>query len=568
MSAFDKDLIDAAARGDLDAVKDFIAAGADWQKNRQGPLLAALQNGRQDVVKYFLEAHILPLEKQRYIASFGNGYNPTDDDIATYLLQPKQMISAALAEVPPTYSITKMTLAIQYNMPGLFDAMMAEDKVRSLQYGAMAVKLSGQIGLLTDLLAAGADPAFAGGIALTQILRTGEMSALQALARSGFDFNRDYRAEDGSGTHPLARALLLPDGDFKTKAIALMLDHGADLRFGGVAALKNGALRRDDHVYAIAQHAEPGSQLPMLLALLDEAQADGDKNAKPRQDFVARFPYLKHWYMYDFIDPLMLNTATGQERWFENVRMQPRNADDGFLIKAAIVSGQDKAMVPHLLDYGDISLNTQNDRPLTLAVLLNKPYLFPILAEYDADPYANKGEAFAFVEALGDAAMKEAFDALIIRTEKENQKKLMKQARTGVNIVTLRQIDDTGETGLYRAAKAGVMPLLAKERLLAGLTAEDFLKDQPSKGTVAGTLAQRGDYKTLFSGSIWAGALDEAEKVYQSLPAVQRQNANPYYSELMQHKLAARRHAALREKSRDLRLTLKARGRDDKPDKG
>jgi len=568
MPAFDKDLTAAAARGDLDAVKDFIAAGADWQENRQAPLCAAMKNGRQDVVKYFLEAHILPLETQRYVASFGNGYNPTDDDIATYLLQPKRLIAAALAEEPPTYSITRMSMAVQYDMPGLFDALMAQDKARSLQYGAMAVKLSGQVGLLPDLLAAGADPAFAGGIALSRILKTEDMPLLERLAESGFDFNRDYRAEDGSGTHPLARALLLPEGDFKTKAIRLMLDQGADLRYGGLGALKNGALRGDGHVYAMARHAEPGSQLPMLLALRDEAQDAGGGNARPRQDFMARFPYLKHWYAHDFIDPLMLNTATGQERWFENVRMQPRHADDGFLIKAAIVSEQDKAMVPHLLDYGDISLNTRNDRPLTLAVLLNKPHLFPLFADYDADPYANKGEAFAFVAALGDAAMQEAFDAFIVRTEKENRKKLMKHASTGVNIAALRQSDDTGETGLYRAAKAGVMPLLAKERLLAGLTAEDFLKEQPGKGTVAFALALRGDYKTLFSDNIWAGTLDEAEKVYQSLPLAHRRKADPYYSELMQHKLAAQRRAALREKSRDLRLTLKRRAADDKPDKG
>lgn len=568
MSSFDKDLIAAAARGDLDGVKDFLAAGADWQKDRQAPLRAAMAAGQQDVVKYFLEAHILPLEKQRYIDSFTNGYNPTDDDIATYLLQPRRLIQAAMAEVPPTYSITKMSIAVQYNMPGLFDAMMAQDKDRSVQYGVMAMKLSGHAGLLPDLLAAGANPAFAGGSVLTQILRAGDMDALRLLAKHGFDFNRDFKEEDNTGTHPLARALLLPEGDFKTEAIRLMQDHGADLRFGGLGALKNGALRNDDHVYAMADQAEAGSQLPMLLALYDETQDPADKNNKPRQHFMARFAYLKHWYMHDFIDPLMTNTATGQERWFENVRMQPRGTDDGFLIKAAILSAQDKAMVPHLLDYGDINLNTKNDRPLTLAVLLDKPHLFPIFAEYDADPYANKGEAFTFVDAVGDAAMKEAFAAFIMRTEKENQKKLMKGASTGVNIASLRHVDDTGETGLYRAAKAGVMPLLAKERLLSGLTAEDFLKDQPSKGSVAMTLAHRGDYKTLFSENIWAGVLDEAEKVYQSLPAAHRQKADPYYGSLMYHKVAAARHALLKEKSRDLRLTLKTRTPDNKPDKG
>lgn len=568
MSAFDEDLTAAAARGDLDAVKDFIAAGADWQKSRQAPLYAAVQAGQRDVVEYFLQAHILPLEKQRYIASFGNGYNPTDDDISTYLSQPKRVIQAALAEVPPTYSITKMTMAVQYNMPGLFDALMAQDKDSSLRYGAMAVKLTGQAGLLADLLAAGMKPAVAGGSTLTQILRTGNMPALQALAKSGFDFNRDFKEEDGTGTHPLARALLLPDGDFKTKAICLMQDHGADLRFGGREALKNGALRNDNHVYEMADRMEAGSQLPMLLALCEEAQSKTDNNARPRQDFMVRFPYLKHWYMHDFIDPLMTNTATGQERWFENVRMQPRDADDGFLLKAAIVSGQDKAMVPHLLDYGDIGLNTQNDRPLTLAILLNKPHLFSIFAEYDADPYANKGEAFAFVDALGDAELKAAFAAFLMRTEKENQKKLMKDASTGINTSSLRRLDGAGETGLYRAAKAGVMPLLLKEKLLAGLTAADFLKDQPGKATVAAVLARRGDYETLFSDHIWGRAHGDAEKVYESLSPSDRQKAAPYYSELTQHKLAAQRRAALREKSRDLHLTLRSRKPEDRPDKG
>lgn len=568
MSAFDKDLTAAAARGDLDAVKDFIAAGADWQKDRQAPLRAAMQAQQRDVIEYFLEQHILPLEKQRYVQSFTNGFHPTDDDIATYLLNPRRMIRAALAETPPTYSITKMTMAVQYNMPGLFDALMAQDKDSSLKYGAMSVQLTGQVGLLPDLLAAGAKPAFAGGAALSTILRTGNLPALQALADSGFDFNQDYKEADSTGTHPLARALLLPDGNFKTAAITLMQDYGADLRYGGLAALKNGALRGDDHVYAMAERAEAGSQLPMLLALYDEARDNADKNTKPRQDFMARFPFLKHWYMYDFIDPLMTNTATGQERWFENVRMQPRNADDGFLIKAAILSDQDQAMVPHILDYGDVGLNTKNDRPLTLAILLGKAHLFPVFAAYDADPYANRGEAFDFVQASGDEKMQESFAAFVTRTEKENQKRLMRDAGTGIHAASLRRVDDAGETGLYRAAKAGVMPLLAKEKLLAGMTAEDFLKEQPSKGTVAQTLVRRGDFKTLFSDNIWAGALPEAEKVYETLFAANRAKADPFYNELMRHKIAAARHAQLREKSKDARLTLKPRTTDDTPGKG
>lgn len=568
MSVFDKDLIAAAARGDLDAVKDFVAAGADWQKDRQAPLRAALEAQQRDVVQYFLEAHILPIEKQRYVQSFGNGFNPTDDDIATYLLNPKRVIRAALAETPPTYSITQMTMAVQYNMPGVFDALMAQDKDSSVKYGAMAVQLTGQVGLLPDLLSAGAKPDCAGGAALTNILRTGNLPALRALADSGFDFNHDHKKIDDKGTHPLARALLLAEGDFKTKAIALMQDYGADLRFGGLDALKNGALRGDNHVYVMAEKAEAGSQLPVLLALYDEAHDDADKNTKPRQDFMMRFPYLKHWYMYDFIDPLMLNTATGQERWFENVRMQPRNADDGFLIKAAIVSGQDKAMVPHILDYGDVNLNTQNDRPLTLAILLGKSHLFPVFADYDADPYANKGEAFDFVKASGNAQLQEDFAKFVTRTEKENQKKLMRDAGTGINTESLRRMDHAGETGLYRAAKAGVMPLLAKEHLLSEMTAEDFLKEQPGKGTVAHTLVCRGDFKTLFSDAVWAGALPEAEKVYQTLSKPDRQKAHPYYSELMQYKLAAERRAQLREKSKDARLTLKPRNTDETPGKG
>ena len=568
MSAFDKDLTAAAARGDLDAVKDFIAAGADWQKNRQAPLRAAMQAQQRDVIEYFLQEHILPLEKQRYVQSFNNGFNPTDDDIATYLLNPRRLIRAALAETPPTYSITKMSMAVQYNMPGLFDALMDQDEESSLKYGAMAVQMTGQVGLLPDLLAAGAKPDFAGGAALSNILRTGNLPALQTLARSGFDFNRDYKKADDTGTHPLARALLLPESVFKEKAIAVMQDHGADLRYGGAGALKNGALRGDGHVYTMAATAEAGSQLPMLLALRDEAQGSADKNTKPRQDFMARFPYLKHWYMYDFIDPLMTNTATGQERWFENVRMQPRNADDGFLTKAAIVSDQDKAMVPHILDYGDVSLNTQNDRPLTLAILLGKHHLFSVFAEYDADPYANKGEAFDFVQACGDAPMQKAFADFVIRTEKENQKKLMKDAGAGINPAALRAVDAAGETGLYRAAKAGVMPLLAKEKLLSDMTAADFLKEQPTKGTVAQTLVRRGDFKTLFDDGMWAGALPEAEKVYQTLSAADRKKADPYYSVLMQHKLAAARRAALREKSKDARLTLKSRNLDDTSGKG
>lgn len=564
MTDFLADMTAAAARGDLAAVTDFVAAGADWQQNRQQPLRAALQAGQMDVVKFLLEDHILPRAETAFRNSFSNGFNPTDDDVQTQLHQVRSTIRAVMAETPPTYSITLLTLAVQYNLPGAFDVLMGQDKARTVQYGEMAVMMTGQTGFIKDLLAAGADAACAGGAALEHILQTGDISLLDMLARRGFDFNDDFSTRHRSYAPPLVQALAIQDADVKKQALRIMLDHGADIRFYGLDALRRGALNKEDNVYALAEAAEAGSQLPMLLALEKEAQDE----TGARDDFMARYPFLKHWYMHDFIDPLMTGTATGQERWFENVRMTDRGADDNFLIKAAIMSAQDQAMVPYLLGQGGVSLNTENDRPLTLAILLNKPHLLAEFAGYDVDPYAAKGEAFRFAQKLGDETMQAALADMVGKVEKVNQKKLMKQAHTGVTLAALRAANDAGETGLYMAAKAGVVPLLDKEKLLGGLSADDFLTPSPTGGTVAMTLALRGEHQTLFSPEIWAGACDEAEKIYQTLPPAEQKKADPFYAVLMQPRAAAEHRKVLKEKSKGLRLTLPKNNPPKKPDTG
>lgn len=561
MTDFLADMTAAAVRGDLAAVTDFVAAGTDWQQDRQQPLRAALQAGQMDVAKFLLEDYILPRVKTAYRNSFTNGFNPTDDDVAMQVQQARSTIRSAMVETPPTYSITLLTLAVQYNVPGAFDALMAQDKARTVQYGEMAVSMTGQTGFLAELLAAGASAACAGGAAMERILQRGDIPMLQMLAQHGFDFNDDFSTRSRSYPAPLAQVLQIEDEDVKAEALRIMLDHGADLRHHGLDVLRKGALAGDDTVYALAEVAESGSQLPMLLALEKEAQ---DKTGA-REDFKTRYPFLKHWYMYDFIDPLMTGTATGQERWFENVRMTDRGADDNFLIKAAIMSAQDQAMVPYLLGQGGVSLNTKNDRPLTLAILLNKPHLLAEFAGYDVDPYAAKGEAFHFAKKLGDDTMQAALADMVSKIEKVNQKKLMKQASTGITLAALRAESETGETGLYMAAKAGVMPLLNKEKLLGGLSADDFLLPAPTGGTVAKVLTLRGEHATLFSPDIWAGAQDEAEKIYQTLSAADRKKADPFYTVLMQPRAAAEHRKLLKEKSKGLRLTVTKKPSPKKP---
>lgn len=552
MTDFLADMTAAAARGDLAAVTDFVAAGTDWQQDRQQPLRAALKAGQMDVAKFLLEEHILPRAETAYCRSFANGFNPTDDEVAAQVAQVRSAIHAGMTETPPTYSVTLLTLAVQYNVPGLFDTLLAQDKARTAQYGAMVVEMTGQMDFVEELLATGVQTTYLGGALLSHILKNGDMAVLENLAQHGFDFNGDFSVLPKSYAPALARAMEIKDEKVKAEALRIMLEHGADLRHHGLETLRKGALAADDTVYALAEAAEAGSQLPMLLALEKEAQ---DKTGA-REDFKSRYPFLKHWYMYDFIDPLMTGTATGQERWFENVRMTDRGADDNFLIKAAIMSAQDQAMVPYLLGQGGVSLNTKNDRPLTLAILLNKPHLLAEFAGYDVDPYAAKGEAFHFAKKLGGETMQAALADMVSKIEKVNQKKLMKQASTGITLAALRTQSDAGETGLYMAAKAGVMPLLDKERLLGGMTADDFLAPAPTGGTVAGVLTLRGEHATLFSPNIWAGALDEAEKIYQTLSAADRKKSDPFYTVLMQPRAAAEHRKLLKEKSKGLRLTI------------
>lgn len=276
-----------------------------------------------------------------------------------------------------------------------------------------------------------------------------------------------------------------------------------------------------------ADKAEAGSQLPMLMALAEDTHAPNGTDKLLRD----RFPWLGFWYDNDFIKPLFDDTPTGGERFLENTRMTDPAKDDCFIIKAAIVSDKSSSILPYLLDLGDVDLNAKNDRPLTLAVVLGKASLIPLLAESGADLYAENAEAFHL------ARMQPSFDvytelmAAARNTQRDSQKKLMQRTPNGITPKGLRAGDD--ETGLHLAAKAGMIKLLLTHDMLAGFTAEDFLKPSHTGSTPAGILAARGEYNVLFDERIWRRNLDEADKVYNALGPYDRNHAAEAYNALM-----------------------------------
>lgn len=551
MVDFTQDLIAAASRGDLSAVKDFIESGADWRADNQRALKLAMQGQHRDVMQYFLEDLILPQVRQETHQRFQNGFIPTEDDVQTDLGRVRASIRAGVAE-PPSYSITLLTLSIQYGATGAFDALLAQDKQTTLKYAPLACAMTGKTDFVEKLLAAGAAPDFATGTIVNKMVQSVDMAGLAVLAKAGFDFNRvEYAGQ--SFVHPLRTALDIQDAE-QRKAVARFLhDHGADLRINGLKHVARQALTKDSDIFDFCDFLTPGTQLPMLLALAEDA-----KDPKGARDvFIERFPFMKSWYMYDFVEPLMNGTATGQDRWFENVRMTDRGADDNILIKMAVMSAQDKAMVPFLLGAGGIRLNTKNDKPLTLAVMLGKAHLLETFGYFDVDPYAEKAEAFRINSALKNADMDQALKALAKKTEKSSQKKLMLRAPKGLTtdvLVAGPSDTNTGETGLYLAAKAGMTRLLAKQGLLSGLSAEDFLKPMPSGGTVAAVLSARGEVDVLMSPDIWGQKTDDAERIYATLSSADQKQSASTYALLMQHKLAAETRQRLKEKLPRLQL--------------
>jgi len=539
MAGFTNDLIAAAGRGDLDAVKDFIEAGADWRADDQRALKLAMQGQHRDVMQYFLEDLILPQVRRETHQRFQNGFVPTEDDVQTDLARARASIRAGVAE-PPSYSVTLLTLAVQYGATGVFDALLEKDKQTTLKYAPLACAMTGKTDFVEKLLNAGAMPDFATGTIVNAMVKTADMAGLVVLAKAGFDFNRvEYAGQNF--VHPLRTALDIADAQ-QRKTVALFLrDHGADLRVNGLMHMAHQALAKDSDIFDFCDMLLPGTQLPMLLALAEDA-----KNPKgAREAFITRFPFMKHWYMHDFVEPLMNNTATGQDRWFENVRMTDRGADDNILIKMAIMSDQDKAMVPFLLGAGGIDLNTKNDKPLTLAVITGKAHLLETFGIFGVDPYAAKAEAFHLNRALKNADMDTALKVLVKKVEKPSQKKLMKRAPQGVTTALLQTGED--ETGLYLAAKAGMIHLLAKQGLLSGLSADDFLKPMSNGGTVADVMSARGEADVLMSPDIWGQKTDDAAHVYETLSAQDQKQAAGTYALLMQHCLAAQNRQRLKE---------------------
>src|SRR6218665_1329643 len=282
-----------------------------------------------------------------------------------------------------------------------------------------------------------------------------------------------------------------------------------------------------DEAFARASAAEAGSQLPMLMALAEDIRTPNGTDAQMR----ARFTWLNFWYEHDFIKPLFDTGNSGGERFLENTRMTDRAKDDCFIIKAAIVSDQSSAMLPYLLDLGDVDLNTKNDRPLTLAVVLGKSALIPLLAESGADLYAANAEAFLLARAQSSFDVYTELMAAVRTVQRDNQKKLMQRTPNGITPKGLRAGDD--ETGLHLAAKAGMVRLLLTHDMLADFTADDFLKPSQSGATPAGILAARGEYGALFDERIWRRNLGEADKVYNALDAYDRAHAFDAYQTLM-----------------------------------
>lgn len=282
-----------------------------------------------------------------------------------------------------------------------------------------------------------------------------------------------------------------------------------------------------DEAFARAAMAETGAQLPMLMAIAEDVRSPNGTDTQMR----ARFPWLDFWYDHDFIKPLFDATNSGGERFLENTRMTERAKDDCFIIKAAIVSDQSSAMLPYLLDLGDVDLNTKNDRPLTLAVVLGKSALIPLLAESGADLYAANAEAFRLARQQPSFDVYTELMMAARSTQRDSQKKLMQRTPNGITPKGLRAGDD--ETGLHLAAKAGMVRLLLTHDMLADFTADDFLKPSQSGATAASILVARGEYNALFDERIWRRNLDEADKVYNALDAYDRAQAADAYETLM-----------------------------------
>lgn len=329
------------------------------------------------------------------------------------------------------------------------------------------------------------------------------------------------------------------------------MQHAADPRADYPQSLLPLLLAAEPDVFALAEAAEPGSKLPLLLGF-----SLGETLPAPAKAMLAaRDPLWDKWQRSGMLNYLFGADRNGSNRWFESLKAFNHAEDDAMLVKLAVLSSDAATVVPLMMRLG-YDPAADHDRPLTLAVMTGKTEILAPLANNGADIYGGRGEAFRLARAKGDDKALAALDALADSLKQRFMRKFVSQFPGGVTLEALRapRAEDNGDVGVMTAAKAGILPGLASAGTLRGMAPQDFLAENGQGATVASVLAAQGRAEMMFDLNIWGGDAASPLLLWQALPAETQETCRAAFYATQQSAIAAENRARLARKPKAFRL--------------
>ncbi len=549
-------LLAAVRAGDVRRVAELVEGeGADWERNDQEALYIAAQENIRPVVSWFLKQKILPVAREETRRIYRSSDHLSPDDVIDRVVE--NMLEGDLRrhEASIDNAVAAMghgpllLAAVNYRASGLFRFLMDMKPDETLRMGVLVCQKTSDAGFVRPLIAAGADPSFAAGDILNTAVRCGDIETVRFLLEKGVDPNiLPLGSSPSGGRHALVDAAYLSDRDMMREMVTLLLRHGADIRLEKGRFIADLVANGQDIVFDMMKAVEKDSELPLLIGLAREARF----RLPPESLLSLRYPYITKWHARGMIEPVFKLNAI-ETAWFENLRDNDLNEDDGFMLKLAVVSDHADILLPFMLGCG-ANPNTQRDRPLKLAVLLEKHALIGVLCDFgQADIFANKAEVFALAAGIGNVALAEALQKARDVHAKTQKKVFLERYpdADGMTLAELRAVKD-GQSGLMLAARAGMFAPLLEKGILHAVAAEDLLRVEKNGATVLSVLCVRHEHRLIFSPKLWGTDILAPEKIWQGLSPQEQDLCREGWQELQRRHAVHTAQLQLKEKARKL----------------
>lgn len=539
-----QELLDAIAAGDTDRATELVQVDkVDWKQNNNEALYLAASKDERFIVNMLIKETLhdymtqVCLKKARAMDDM-----VSDDEINA--IMPILMLGHMRAGTMDIDMATSMMLpgpllmiAMDHQLPGL-TRYIAENHPDFMIDIAPFLAIGGNhydfVKTLVDL---GADISMANGRLLCTALRNGDVEAVRYMIAKGVDVNvneNSFAMEE----HPLEAVLLVQDATVRQTLIDMLIDAGADIRSNKCSGIAMLAYRPHVEVFDFIESVDAGSQLGLIAGLERYMRYNAGKIDNMLQ---TRYPFVEKWLQRDMLRPLFDDSCDPNGAWFSRLNMlTDPDEDDGFLLKMAAVSPNADILVPFLLARG-FAPNTQNDQPLKLAVLFEKPNIIGALTLNGGDLFAGNAVAFREAARIGNVDVQTALNNAIPKQEKHARRAF--DAQFGAN-PTLGAIRGDG---LVLAAKGGCFKDLADAGILCDMTMNDFMVPDKNGATVLSTLLARGEHALIFSKKIWDQQVETPTNIFNNLAKKDQEASQSMINDIRQHHIAGEKQRALKQ---------------------